>query len=888
MRNLLTLLIVFLLALGGNAQNKYSDKPFKNNKISPTEVSKAVHFSISKPLRDLPSKVRVRTEEEQKAFKKLKQEKEGLNFSMKYRQYPHASTAKPFGLDPILQNKKGWNPAHKTKEPILNFAGQDAPYQVSDCNGAAGPNHYMQAVNTSYAIWDKQGNQVVAPTDFNTLFQGVPGANVNDGDPIVIYDDNADRWLAAEFSGAYSNPDYMLIAVSETNDPTGAWYRWSFSTNGFPDYMKFGIWRDGYYMGTNTGQGSDIYVFERDAMLAGEASPKMVAFDNQNRPNSGFHCVLPLDNDGAFAPEGTPGQFITINDDAWGGSSNDQLWVYELNVDWQNVENSTFERTQQIPVAAFDSNFGNTWANLPQLGTSQKIDAVPSVLMYRAQYRNFGDYQTIVCAHTVDVNGNNHAGIRWYELINTGFGWDIRQQGTYAPDNKNRWIPAISMDKNHNIALGYTYGSAELHPGIRYCGQSANENINASGLMDIAEEVVWTGIDSHTSDERWADYAGMCVDPSDDETFWFTTEYADGSYNKSTRIVNFKFDPPTIHDKDAGILGINLISGSNFSTSESVQVIVKNYGSNPISNFPISLQFNNEDIITELITQTIAGDSNYTYTFATTVDLSDLGDYNFKLFTGLEGDENHGNDTLTKIISHFERSYCPASGGNGYEYISKVEFANISKTSNETEYSDFTDIVADVEKGETYSFIMNIEGAYDNDEGFVWIDWNQDFNFDEDEKYFVGSGTNLPYTKDITVPEDAVSGITRMRVRLHDSSFSWMSTPNDGPCGESSYGEVEDYSVNIASTTSVSSVYHQNMFSVLPNPANEKLVVSLHQSSYRQIEIVDVNGKIIDTFDMTHKTEKTLNTSAWSEGVYFVRLKNNQKEVQSIKLIVKH
>ncbi len=889
MRIVLTYLIAFSLVLGVSAQTNHFSKPRKNGKIFPENVSKAVHFSISKPLRDLQSNSSVRTEEQEKAFKKLKEEKEGLNFSMKYRQYPYVSTAKPFGIDPVLQNRGGWNKIQKSKAMELNFAGQNSPNTVSDCNGAAGPNHYMQAVNTTYAIWDKQGNLVVSPTNFNTLFQGVDGASVNDGDPIVIYDDNADRWLAAEFSGAYSNPDYMLIAVSVTNDPTGEWYRWSFDMNGFPDYMKFGVWRDGYYMGTNTGQGSDIYVFERDAMLAGESEPQMVSFHNNNRPNSGFHCVEPLDNDGIFAPEGTPGQFITINDDAWGGSNNDQLWVYQLDVDWQNPDNSTFERTQQIPVASFDSNFGSTWANLPQQGTSQKVDAVPQVLMYRAQYRNFGDYQTIVCAHTVDVDGNDHAGIRWYELINMGSSWSIRQQGTYAPDENNRWIPAISMDANHNIALGYSYGSAQLYPGIRYCGQSSVENASASGLMDIAEETVWEGTSSHTADERWADYAGMCVDPADDETFWFTTEYANGAYSKSTRIVRFKIEAPIVYDNDAGVVSLNLLSSALLSANENISVIIQNYGTDPISNFPVSFQLDNGEIITETITQTLASGETYTHTFGTTVDLSNLGDYEFKIFTSLQGDENNANDTLVKVISHLESTYCSASGENtNYEYISKVEFGDILNYSESSGYSDFTNIVTDVEKGSTYTFYMKLGGSFSyTDKGLVWIDWNHDFDFDDNgELYNIGYGYQTFYASDITIPSNAVSGVTRMRVRLFDSDTNY--SPNDSPCGVSGYGEVEDYSINIISPVSVNPLTQKSMISVSPNPADTKVIVSLHQSSYHYVELVDVNGKVIDAFDMNTKTQKVLETSTWSDGVYFAILKDNQKEMQSVKFIIRH
>jgi hypothetical protein len=213
-------------------------------------------------------------------------------------------------------------------------------------------------------------------------------------------------------------------------------------------------------MGTNNSSGNDIYVFERSQMLNG-LTAQMAAFNNAWRPTTidGFMCVPPLDNDGAFAPTGSPGLFVTINDDAIGGGS-DQLWIYELAVNWTTPANSTFTRTQQVNVAAFDSNFGTDWDNISQLGTTRQLDAIPQVIMNVPQYRNFGTYQTIVCCHTVDVDNSDHAGIRWYELRRTTGTWSIRQQGTYAPDGHSRWMGSIMLNGDNEIAMGYSVSSS--------------------------------------------------------------------------------------------------------------------------------------------------------------------------------------------------------------------------------------------------------------------------------------------------------------------------------------------------------------------------------------------------------------------------------------------
>jgi len=361
-----------------------------------------------------------------------------LNEGLQRRSYPFAATALPRGNDAFYQNEMGHY--HNPAGQVVNFDGQTSPYYPPDCNGAAGPNHFMQTINMVYAIYTKDGTKVAGPTNLNLLFGNVPGANYNDGDPVVLYDDQADRFIMTEIVWEGS-PNYLLLAVSTTSDPTGTWHRYSFPVATMPDYAKVSVWRDGYYMGDNNGGSTDTYVLQRDSILTGGAA-QMVGFVNSWRPGSvdGFMCVPPVYNTGQFAPEGSPGLYIAFNDDAFGGGS-DQLWIYELHVDWNAPGNSTFNRVQQLNVQPFSSNFGPTWDNVPQKGTSQKLDAIPQVIMNVPQYRNFGSYQTIVCCHTINLGtppNNNHAGVRWYELRKTSGQWSIRQQNTYAPDSNSR------------------------------------------------------------------------------------------------------------------------------------------------------------------------------------------------------------------------------------------------------------------------------------------------------------------------------------------------------------------------------------------------------------------------------------------------------------------
>lgn len=517
----------------------------QNEVAHPSKVSTAIYFDELPSLKDLPP-----VDDQYYIDNFGKSVAEGLE--NEHEEETDYSNWKNEGPDPVWQKKNGWI-QNNSKSLIQNFAGQSSPYLPSDCNGTVGPNHFMQTVNTTYAIYNKTGAQVVAPTAMNTLFSGVTGASNNDGDPLILYDEQAQKWVAVEFSISGS-PDYMLVAVSQTNDPTGSWWRWSFVMNGMPDYEKMGIWHDGYYMGTNNGStsgtGDDVYVFERNVMITGGASPQLVQFHNPNRPFSSFHAIMPLDADGSSAPASSPGQFITINDNAWGGT--DQIWIYECAINWTTTSSSTFTRTQQIAVPSFDSQF-NSWGtgDIAQLGTTQLLDAQPYVLMVRGQYKNWGTTQSIVCLHTVDVDGTNHAGERWYELEKTSqtdLTWSIRQSGTYAPDTHSRWMGSIAINDNHEIAIGYSISSSSMSPNIRYCGQSAFANSVASGIMDIAESANMVsspqsqGTGSYRN--RWGDYSLMTIDPIDGTTFWFTNEYY--SSGKKTRIMSFTLNAPVL------------------------------------------------------------------------------------------------------------------------------------------------------------------------------------------------------------------------------------------------------------------------------------------------------------------------------------------------------
>jgi len=401
-----------------------------------------------------------------------------------------------------------------------------------DTNGTVGATQYVQWVNTSFAIFNKSSGALIAgPTAGNTLWSGFGGGcqTNNDGDPVVLYDKAAQRWVFSQFS-VTTTPYLQCIAVSTTSDATGTYNRYSFQYGNFDDYPKMGVWSDGYYetfnmFNGNTFVGADACAYNRTAMLAGSAATQ-VCFQQ----GSSVGGLLPSDIDGTTAPpSGSPNYMVYF------GTNN--LNLFKFHVDFNTPSNSTFTGPTVIPVAAF-SPLCSGGTCVPQPGTTQQLDSLADRLMYRLAYRNFGTHESLVVNHSVTAGSGG--GVRWYEIQNPSGTPTVAQQSTFAPDSNYRWMGSIAMDQSGDMAVGYSVASSSLNPTIRYTGRVPTD---PSGTMEAEVNVV-TGTGSQTTGlSRWGDYSAMQVDPVDDCTFWYTQEYikTNGTFNWNTRIANFKF-----------------------------------------------------------------------------------------------------------------------------------------------------------------------------------------------------------------------------------------------------------------------------------------------------------------------------------------------------------
>jgi subtilase family serine protease len=496
----------------------------------------------------------------------------------------------PRSIDPVVQSNPLTpliaSPAF-TVEGVGNINGVLPP----DTNGDVGPNDYVQWVNLSFAVYSKGTSTsppalLYGPAAGDTLWTGFGGPceSTNNGDPVVRYDHLADRWVMSQlalpndFLGIVLLPPfYQCVAVSATPDPLGPYYRYQFSFDKLNDYPKLGVWPDAYYMTMNqfsapslqfAGQG--VVAFDRASMLLGLPA-SMVYFDLSS-VDMNLGGMLPSDLDGPAPPAGTPNFYVQVDDDAWGYSPVDQLQIWRFHVDWSNPPASTFTHAASLPTAPFDSNLCGYAQNcIPQPGTSVSLDALADRLMYRLQYRNFGSHDSLVVNHTVDVDGTDHAGIRWYEVRDPNGSPVIYQQGSYAPDGDNRWMGSAAMDSAGNMAIGFSVSSAVTYPSIRYTGRLATDPL---GTLSQGETELMTGSGVQTdSSGRWGDYSMMTIDPADDCTFWYTQEYYAATTDAAgwrTRIGAFSFPACTPSSTSTG--PAVTIAATTSTASEASQV----------------------------------------------------------------------------------------------------------------------------------------------------------------------------------------------------------------------------------------------------------------------------------------------------------------------------
>lgn len=572
-------------------------------------------------------------------------------------------------LDPVLQNQpynlRGGNPL----QVINDLDGLDETLSTiypADPNGDIGANHYIQMVNASDGmsygalinIYDKSGTLVYGPTFSSGLWTSL--GQVGTGDPIVLYDHDADRWLLTELSVDWI---HMLVAVSVSSDPLGAWYAYQFSAPDLPDYPKYALWPNAYLVTTNEGGWSGfspVYAFDRQAMINGDTSIKVLRFEVPAIQAIAIQMLNAVDWDGPLAPTDPDPIIFRLQDDAWGLVSQDQIEMWKLHIDWANLGNSQLNGPDPIPVSSFDASacdWGGWYSCVPQPGGW--LSALDGFLLYRVYYRKFPTYEAMVCCHLADVDGLGHVGIRWYELRKAGSTWQVFDEGTYAPDSLHRVHASIGIDASGSIALGYmrTGAGPNDYPSLCVTGRRQGDQ---PGMMTIPETVV--GPSSYMNLlGRSGDYSSMTVDPMNQAEFWYTGQYFPTQNLWSTRITSFRIQSEA---NDVGPITLETpVSSTGLTAAEPVTVTMWNYGAQPQTGFQISYSVNGLPRQTETISDTVNPGAGHTFTFVSTADCSMPGmNYEFELVSSLAGDGAPGNDTLRETITNLSTSVGEVSG----------------------------------------------------------------------------------------------------------------------------------------------------------------------------------------------------------------------------------
>jgi hypothetical protein len=887
--------------------------------------------------------------------------------------------ALPNGMDPALQ--RHYN-THTTRAPLIQWDGinvNDGQATPPDPSGAVGPNHYFEMVNVKFEIFDRTGTSLMGPNSLGSLWSTIGSGNVNDGDPIVMYDQFVDRWFISQFR---TSNNALLVAVSTTNDPTGSYYTYEFPLGAnFPDYPKYGIWTDGYYITANK-NGEQCYALERDKMIAGDPGAQIVGYTIPSISTGGFFAALPTHAAKTLPALGTPNYLFYFQDDAWGGVTSDHVKIWEVSVDWVTPGNSSISAPVQIPVSAFDSEFNQFWNDIEQPGTNSKLDGIPGAFMYPASYMEFSGYNSVVLNHTVDINGSDHAGIRWYEFRETGGVWTLHQEGTYAPDDQNRWNGSICQDEQGNIGLAYSVSGDVVYPSLRYTGRLSSD---AAGQMTVAETNVFTGTSVQTNTNRFGDYAHMSLDPTDHKTFWYVGEYISSGWK--TGIFSFKL--ASDFDDDIGVAAIVNPTDGALTATETIEVTVTNYGLQDQSNFPVSYTVNGGAPVTETYTATLAAGTSNNYSFTATADMSTTGNYDLVSYTGLLGDQDNNNDTTMMTVKHLfaddigvtvisapvssgalgvetitvmienfgtasqnnfdiayvvdggtpvvettssplaagasvsydftatydfsnvgtydvvaysslagdqdntndtvqtqiEKTFCQPTGscgfGDGFELV-QIGTINNSTNCSANGYGDYTNLSTDLGRGMNHN--MTVQSGWSQQQMSVWVDFNDNFVFEASERLITnhafGTATS---TTTLNIPVGANLGQHLMRCR---TNFQGGITD---PCTSVSYGETEDYMVNIIEdNTSVDENEKEISFEVIKLDANNFQLQLEGVSAEIEIKVLNSLGQVVYQSGKVNTTGHfvhNVNLSNHANGFYLVKVFN--AEISQVKKIVK-
>ena len=786
--------------------------------------------------------------------------------------------------DYFVRNRHESAQSIRVASPSLVFDAYTSSASPSDPDMAVGPNHVVITYNTRIVIYDKSGNILAGP--FNPNPSVFPSSGCCD--LTVSYDNLADRWVLTFLGPTQS------IAVSDGPNPLTA--GWNIYNLSFNDYNKLSIWSDGYYLTQNI-QGSDkVHALERDEMLAGNAA-QIIGFPLPGMITQGFWSPQFLDVSDGVMPAAGGATVVFLQDDAFSGISSDHVKLWTIDMDW-GAGNGTISAATELPATPFISVFnGGSFANLPQPGGGALIDALQNTVMNQARFKKFATYNAAVFNFVVDIDAGSDelAGIRWFEIRQDGdnMPWTVYQEGTYtSPDGKHAWMASMNWDSNGNIAMGYsamagptTSNPTDFRVGSYYTGRFDGDDL---GIMTAAEEVIAVST-ANVPGTRYCDYNKLELD-TDGTTFWFIDEYINNGRKGVVGV--FQLTPPQAND-----IGVNGIPNPNtgvLTATEDVEITIRNFGSNDITNPEVQYILDGGSAVVENYAGTIAAGATASYTFATQGDFSAAGDHTIVARTNLAGDSNPENDATTRTVAN-GILYCDptedCSFGDGFTNVT-ITVSDLNNDSGCEGYADFTSIVADLLPGTTYE--LTVTTGYGDQNVRAWIDFNDDGTFSVDEtivpNFVIAPGEAAgTYTEsvDFNIPSDALPGMHRMRLKSN-----WQAVVPDDACEGTQYGETEDYTANTGILGLDDPAISEAEFTVISLANNQyDITLTTEFDGVASIAIYNILGQTLAYNNLEKQGNSYvyhLDMSYADAGVYLIKMGDNaSKTYKTSKIIVK-
>lgn len=715
--------------------------------------------------------------------------------------------------DPLTSKLQG-------QPPILVFDAAQSNSQPTDPSLGVGPDHVLVVFNTGFIVYDKEGNALSNQLPPNPSIFPSGGCC----DLTVSFDQASERWVLS-FLG---NGAQIAISDGTSTDPLATGWN-VYNIPQINDYQKLSVWSDGYYLTDNTNSANKVWAMERDAMIAGDPAAQILGFNLPGIATSGFYSpqVLNVTDDNMPADGGAT--VIYLQDDAWGGVSEDHVKVWTIDVDW-GAGNGTVSAATELTATPFISVFdGGSFSNLTQPGNGIAIDALQATIMNQAQFRKFGSYNSAIFNFVIDVDASSgeKAGIRWYELRQPGDNqpWTIFQEGTYtSPDTptggeKHAWHGSMMMDASGNIGMGYSAMTVDpndpnpIRVSSYYTGRFAND---PAGTMSIDEELIANG-NANIPGLRYGDYSKIDIDPADDKTFWFINEYMNSGRKDVVGV--FKIAPD--FNADIGAVSIDTPNDGVLTATEQVTVTVFNYGLDAQSNFPISLSVDGNNIATENFNGTLDPSTADTYTFTATVDMSTEGQtYEIEVSTDLAGDEDANNDTAIKSVTHLLANdvgaveiIAPNTGsglGNEDITVSIQNYGGLSQSNFDVSVSVdgaapvVENVGATIDPGESieYTFaaqgdfsapgahtilvktLLGSDGDTSNNEAFKQIANLTCDSETNDTDFPVGPNAGTTTVSEITIAEDIAIGDVNVNVNIEHTWIGDLTIRLVGPQGQ--------------------------------------------------------------------------------------------------------